>query len=202
MGHGALAAGHFGIVRAVGIATIQPHRQQVVPMLVDQQARPGPNGPTRPGLGRQQDGRVSRGRRRRQFDNHRPSLAVQLQRVLDRYAAVDRHADRLAIAQRGVGSGGVEVGVDQVVEAHGADEAVFRQAEVKRQRRALKDELHALQRQVQLPRLAVSRVIEQRRPAGHVLVDPLRSGDARHRLAVNLCIHHRPQQAGHNDGRG
>ncbi len=174
VGHRALAAGHFGIVRAIGVAAVQPHRQQVVPMLVDQQACPGANGAARPRFGRQQEGRAGRGRRRRQLDDDRPPLAVQLQRMLDRHPAVEADADRLAVAQRGAGVGrGVEVGVAQVVEAHGANKAVFGQVEAEKERRVLMDELESLQGQVQLACLAAGRVVEQRRPAGHVVVDPL-----------------------------
>ena len=204
VGHRPLAAGHFGVVAAVGVAPVHSHRQQIVPPFVDQQARPGANRPARPGLKGQVDGRVGRRRRSCQGDDHRPPLAVQLQRLIDRRALAQDDAQRLHVV--GVGDDArlarVEVGVAQVVEPQGADGAVFGHGEVEEQRRAVELELHPLQRQVQFLGPAVGGVVEQCRPAGHVVVDPRRGGDARHRLAVDVGVHHRPQHAWHDDQRG
>ncbi len=190
---GPLPAGHFGVVGAVGIATAGAGGQQVVPDLVDQQACPGADGAARPRLYGEAHRLVLGDRGGRQLDDDRALLSVQRQRVLHRRAIVDINTDGLGVVGRAFL---VEIGIVEVVEAHGANDAALRQGEVQIERRALLDEQHPLQRQVHLPRHPVGRVVEQRGSAGHVVENPVRGGDAGHWLPVDARERHRPQQAG------
>ena len=167
-------------------------------MLVDQQACAGADGAARPAFDRQPDGLPGRDGGRRQFHDDRPPPAVEGQRVLHRLAFVDADADRFHVVDRALD---VKVRVAEVVEAHGADDAVFGQGEIEIEGHALILEEHPLERQLQFGRFAGWVVIEQRRAAGDVVVDPRRRGDTGHRLTIDAGIGDGPEKAGdENEG--
>ena len=199
VGHGFRSLDSAGVVGSIRVAAVQPDGQRVVPMFVENHARLGANGAAYSSFGRQAN-RAGRDGCRRKRQLNRLRARAQVQRQLGGRALVDGHADRLAVFGRLRAA--VEVGVAQIIEAHGPNDAVFGHGEVEEERDPLMLEQHGPQRQLKLAGLAGGRLVYERGSARHMLEHPLRGGDPGQRFPVDAGEGDRPQQAGQDDQRG